>query len=402
MTKKIDFAPVRAITHGPAHHWFAYYDKLAFDVDNRYVLGMAVEFEDRAPDGDEVIRVGMVDLHDGDRWIDLGESRAWGWQQGCMLQWRPESATEVMWNDRDDDHFVCRILDVDTGKQRTIQRAIYTVSPDGQTGLSLDFERVQDMRPGYGYPGVPDPNADLLRPLDAGIYAVDLESGDNRLILSIADIAAIPFAHADLSKAKHYVNHLLINPDGSRFVFLHRWREPDSSRYADVGGFGTRMMTANLDGSDLRVIDDSGYTSHFIWRDPGHILAWTRLADGGDGFYLFEDSDTPTGVLAVGKSKMTRNGHCTYMPDGDWILNDTYPDEKRMQDVYLYHPKDDRIIPLGRFHAPPDYIGELRVDTHPRASRDGRLVAIDSAHGGQGRQIYLIDSSSYLQTEAKL
>ena len=393
MTEKICSAPVRVITHGPAHHWFAYYDKLAFDIDNRYVLGMAVGFEDRAPDGDDVIRVGMVDLHDDDRWIDLGQSRAWGWQQGCMLQWRPESATEVMWNDRDDDHFVCRILDVETGQQRTVQRAIYTVSPDGQTGLSLDFGRVQDMRPGYGYPGVPDPNANLLRPSDAGIYAVDLESGDSRLILSIADIAAIPFVHADLSKAKHYVNHLLINPDGSRFVFLHRWRGPDSGRYADVGGFGTRMMTATLDGSDLRVIDDSGYTSHFIWRDPGHILAWTRLPDQGDGFYLFEDSHVADGPQAVGRGKMRRNGHCTYLPGSEWILNDTYPDEERMQDVYLYHPGEDRLVTLGRFFAPPAYVGEFRVDTHPRASRDGSTVVIDSAHGGDGRQMVLIDLS---------
>jgi hypothetical protein len=302
-----------------------------------------------------------------------------------------------MWNDRDGEHFVCHVLDVKTGAPRILPRAVYTVCPEGKAALSLDFERVQDMRPGYGYPGIPDPNANVLRPSDAGIYRMDVDSGASDLILSIAEIAAIPFPHDDLSNAKHYVNHLLFCPDGTRFIFLHRWRKRGSDRYDDVGGFGTRMMTASADGSDLRVIDDSGYTSHFIWRDAASILAWTRLPEGGDGFYLFEDDERPAGVQPIGKGAMTRNGHCTYLPGGEWILNDTYPDGERMQDVYLYHPAEKRVVPLGRFHAPAPYTGEFRVDTHPRASRDGRLVAIDSAHGGEGRQMYLIDLSEIVE-----
>ena len=50
-----------------------------------------------------MIAIGMVDLADNDSWIELGTSSAWGWQQGCMLQWLPGSKTEVLWNDRDDE-----------------------------------------------------------------------------------------------------------------------------------------------------------------------------------------------------------------------------------------------------------------------------------------------------------
>ncbi|MCA9015421.1 MAG: hypothetical protein KDA77_08840, partial [Planctomycetaceae bacterium] len=78
------FPPLRVITKGPRHHWFGYYDKLQFDPTSRYVLGMEVAFEHRSPRADDVIKVGMVDLHDNDRWIELGESSAWNWQQGCM------------------------------------------------------------------------------------------------------------------------------------------------------------------------------------------------------------------------------------------------------------------------------------------------------------------------------
>ena len=50
-----------------------------------------------------------------------------------------------------------------------------------------------------------------------------------------------------------------------------------------------------------------------------------------------------------------------------------------------------RRVPLGHFHSPPEYRGEWRCDTHPRASRDGTKIVIDSPHGGDGRQLYLID-----------
>jgi Tol biopolymer transport system component len=49
--------------------------------------------------------------------------------------------------------------------------------------------------------------------------------------------------------------------------------------------------------------------------------------------------------------------------------------------------------PLGAFRSPQEYTGEWRCDTHPRFSPDSRKVVIDSPHGGNGRQLYLIDIS---------
>ncbi|MEA3480168.1 MAG: hypothetical protein U9R60_18435 [Bacteroidota bacterium] len=377
--------PVRSITHGPKFHWFGYYDKLEFDPTGRYVLGMETDFEHRSPRPDDVIKIGMVDLKDNDRWIELGESSAWGWQQGCMLQWRPGSATEVMWNDRQNGRYVCHILDIETRKKRTIPFAIYTVSPDGSTALSVDFERINDMRPGYGYVGLPDQNKNVLAPKEAGIYRVHLDKGEGELIISIADIAKIPYPHADLSGGKHYFNHLLFNTDGSRFIFLHRWRIKGES------SFGTRMLTASANGEDIHIVDDYGKTSHFIWRDPLHILAWAGQASYGSRFYLFEDGTRE--VQIVGKDVMSRNGHCSYLPGNEWILNDTYPDKQRMQNVYLYHAATGKRVPLGHFYLPPEYKGEWRCDTHPRFSPDGKSVVIDSPHEGSGRQLYLIDIS---------
>ncbi len=376
---------VRAITRGPQHHWFGYYDKLQLDPSCRYALGMEVDFEHRSPRPEDAIKIGMVDLEDGDRWIELGATRAWCWQQGCMLQWRPGAATEIVWNDREGDGFVCHVLDVESGIKRTLPQPLYTLSPDGQIAVGADFRRIQHMRPGYGYAGLVDPNREVLAPEDTGIHRLDLESGESRLILSVAEIARIPYPHGDISAARHYFNHLLFSPDGSRFIFLHRWR------FAE-GGFHTRMLTAAPDGTDVRVVDDYGRTSHFIWRDPEHILAWAWHPSAESRFYLYGDGNGE--VEVVGEGAMRKNGHCTYLPGLEWILNDTYPlKDERMQQLYLYHVATNRRVELGAFPAPEEYTGEWRCDLHPRSSPDGHTVIVDSAHGDEGRQMYLIDIS---------
>lgn len=379
--------PMRPVTAGPKFHWFGYYDKWQFDPSDRYALGMEVDFEGRSPRPEDEIALGLIDLQDGDRWSEIGRTQAWCWQQGCMLQWRPGSAREVLWNAREGDAFVCRVLDVDSGRSRTLPRAVYSLSPDGKTAVCADFRRIQDMRPGYGYAGLPDPNAGVLAPDDVGIWAQDMDTGASELIVSVAQIAALPYPHGDLSAAKHYFNHLLFSPDGTRFIFLHRWRFGD-------GPFHTRMLTAALDGTDVRVVDDYGKTSHFIWRDPARILAWSWHPSAESAFYLYGDGDGQ--VEPVGQGAMRVNGHCTYLPGGRWVLNDTYPlGEARTQELYLYDVASDRRVELGALTAPAEYTGEWRCDLHPRANRAGTQVMVDSAHAG-GRQMYLLDVSEIL------
>lgn len=387
------FPPTRVITRGPRHHWFGYYDKLQFDPTSRYVLGMQVPFEHRTPAADDVIQIGMIDIEDGDRWINLGESTAWNWQQGCMLQWLPGSKSKVLWNDRDANGYVCRILDVKSGEQRVIPHAIYSVSPDGKTAVTTDFRRIADVRPGYGYAGFPDPFAEELAPEDSGISVVDLETGTARQILSVAQIAKTGEIPNPEPGIKHYFNHLLISPNGQRFIALHRWRYPNGSRL-------TRMITANLDGSDVRVVIPNGYASHFIWRDPEHILSQSRhwLENPNWGDFLFEDRDGGGNVVEIGRGVLDNGGHLSYLPGNEWILNDTYPKgPQRLQTPHLYHIPTKKRIDLGHFHLPPEYTGEWRVDTHPRFSPNLKYVCIDAPYQQEGRQLHLIDISGILK-----
>lgn len=381
--------PFRAITRGPNSHWFGYYDKLQFDETNRFALGMEVGFNDRSPKPDDAIRLGMIDLEDNDKWIELGHSSAWCWQQGCMLQWLPGHSDTVIYNARLNGAYQAVIQNVKTGEQRALPKPVYAVDPIGKNAVCPNFARLGVTRPGYGYNGPADPWQDELQPRHDGIYQMSLETGAWRLIISLDQIAGYK-PDDTMFGAKHWFNHLLFSPTGERFIFLHRWERTVNGRRS----WYTRMFTADADGGNLFCVADHDMVSHFIWKNSKQILAWSREPKHGDRFHLYTDkTDT---VAVIGDGVLMRDGHCTYSPDQQWVLVDTYPDQERMQNLMLYRPTDGKLVKLGRFYQAPESKGEIRCDLHPSWSRDGRRVSIDSRHNG-GRQIYLLDVSEITQ-----
>lgn len=384
---------VTPITRGDRQHWFGYYDKWQIDPTGRYALGMQVDLLFRSPEPADKVDIGIIDLENNFTWKKIGESTAWGWQQGCMLQWVPGSSEEVIWNDRLGDRFVSRFYNIRTKVEKIFPMAIYTLSPDGAFALSADFNRIQDLRPGYGYAGIPDPFANTQAPAEVGIYKLDLKTMQHELIISLAEMAMIPHLGASIADNWHYFNHLLVSPDSGRFIFLHRWRAARLDPVTKKGpGFVTRLFTANKNGKDLYMLDPSGYTSHFIWRDPQHICAWTKPEGKKEAFYLFKDKTEE--IEIVGENDMPVNGHNTYVPNTnqEWILNDTYPSKnERLQTLYLYHVPSKRKVILGQFFEPEKFSGEWRCDLHPRCDQQGKRVFFDSTHEGGKRQMYMID-----------
>jgi hypothetical protein len=371
---------VQRLTGGPRHHFFGYYDKCPWDSTGRYLLALEAGFMDRAPGSGDAATVGMVDLARERRWISLAETSAWNWQQGAMLQWLPAAPDRlIIYNMRLSDRFVSVIRDVGSGEARTLPRPVYAISRDGRSALTLNFSRVHHCRPGYGYEGVPDPWAEDPAPEEDGIWWMDLRTGESRLILSLARVAALE-PQPSMEGTRHWFNHLEFNGDDSRFVFLHRWR--------GEGMWRTRMFTARPDGSELHCLAHDDYVSHFAWRDRSHILAWAHQRETGVFYYLFTDQSQEKEI--VGGGILTVDGHCSYSPDRRWILTDSYPDPDSKRSLILFRPADGRRVTLGRFYSPPELSEEIRCDLHPRWNRDGTQTCIDSAHEGE-RQVYVMD-----------
>ena len=382
------FPSVQAVTRGPKHHFFGYYDKSPWDSTGRYMLALEVEFMDRAPTPNDAATIGLIDLKENCLFRPVAKTYAWNWQQGCMLQWMPSTfRRRIIYNDRRDGCFISVIYDVESGEVRSLPLPIYALTHDGRYALTLNFSRLDRTRPGYGYAGVHDPTVEKKAPENDGIYLMDLRTGEYDLIISLAQIVAFR-PRLDMRGAVHWFNHLLISPNDQRFIFLHRWSSPTIGKK-----WLTRLFTANLDGSDIYLVADDDMVSHFDWRDSTHILAWARKKGVGDHYFLFTDCSEEFQI--IGKDVLNRDGHCSYSPDRRWILTDTYPDQENKRRLLLYHPETKRLIELGRFYSPPKLRGAIRCDLHPRWSRDGHYICFDSAHENQ-RQMYIIDVSEVI------
>lgn len=381
--------PVTRITGGNKHHFFGCFDKFPWDKSGRYILAHEVDFTARQPRPGEKAVLGMIDLQDNCRFIPFAASDAWCWQQGCMLQWLNDAESKVIFNDREGDHFVSRIVDVKSGESTTLCRPVYCLSPDGKWALSVNFSRLDRERPGYGYPGAFDRHEFNPVPDDDGVWLVDLKNNRAKLIISVAEITE-KFFRSDMENAPGWFNHLLFAPDGRRFAFFHRWRLFQEN--GAPGGHVTHMFTANIDGSEVWPLNLENMSSHYTWINAGQIINFSNRFKSGWQYYLYTDRTHKSEI--IGKGVFPGDGHCSFSSNGKWMLTDSYPLEDNCRKLFLYDLTGGEAWEIGSFYADPAYPVETRCDLHPNWSRDDKTVCIDSIHEGS-RQMYTIDVSEF-------
>lgn len=409
------FEPVRISPVGskenPMYHGFffyncSHYELFQFDPSGRFMLGMRIFIEGRKVLPDDKGEIGYFDLQKKNKWTKIGETTAWNWQQGCRLQWIPGSSEEVIWNDRsaDGNRLISKVYNLKTKKTRNLPFTVYTISPDGETALSVNFERI--VHGGCSYVGIEDPYANQWAPENIGIWKMDMKTGKVEMLTSVRKMAHLLYSDklpSDTINGTLYIFREGFNPSGNRFIaFLKDARETEPGRtVARTEGF-----SMNLDGSDIKYLYKE--PSHHFWLNDNEIMdnGFHRDPKTGEevrGYFRFVDDGTG---IAKEKYFDAPNGHITLHKNGEWILTDTYNIDGYIY-LYMYHIPTKKFVPLGKlafkldgklFTANP---GIFRVDLHPRFSPDGKLVSIDSSHEGFGRQMYLIDISSIVDNPPK-
>jgi len=360
----------RIFSHPHYHVFFGYYDITPFSADENLLLAMHVPFEKKLFTPRSKAKVGFYNLSDEKPlFCEIGSTPTWCWQQGCRLQWYQEkNKRTVLYNTIVDGNYGCVVRDIFTKKTiKKYNHPIYTVSTDGRWGLSLNFSRLQRLRPGYGYSTLPDITQGNLVPENDGVLRLDLGTGEETFLFSISDIIKIETTDT-MQDAEHYFNHLLFNPKGSRFLLVHLWVKADK-RYS-------RLITADCDGKNIYIMNNEGHSSHYCWKSNSQLLVYTTYAETGTHYYLCEDiSDN---IKIIGKGILTEDGHPSFFPNSNIIITDTYPDKYREQSLIIYNMNNNETKTLSNFYIPCTFFGEIRCDLHPRLSPNGAYVCVDN------------------------
>jgi len=110
-------------------------------------------------------------------------------------------------------------------------------------------------------------------------------------------------------------------------------------------------------------------------------------------YKLYDVSNTPKELKGIGKSIITSDGHPMFHPTNkNLFVNDTYPEPDQKQTLMLFDIDKNKRTDLQRFEVPDKFIDfDLKCDLHPRFSRTGKYICIDSAHSGK-RQVYILET----------
>ena len=368
------------MTSESKEHLFAsYYGINSWDKSQRYITVLQTDVKNRIPTEDDIAILGLVDLNSKE-FIPLTETRSWNFQQGCMAHWLATSPDSlIIYNDLRNGKFVSIIMNVHTKKElKIIPYPISAVSLNGKEAISINFSRLHITRPGYGYGGNgQDAKENVAFPDDDGLFLIDLETGQVKLIVSINQVKNLVPDLEDKGGIE-YFNHTLFSRNGSKIFWLAR-AKPHRN---------TTSLTVNKDGSNVqRCFPDSWGGSHFDWLSDDELMITAAYEGKQYGHILF----------TVGKKNYTRlgngildfDGHGTFSPDGKWMITDTYPSKGlREQKIYLMDMKTEAILPLGRFVQPTEYTEGWRCDIHCRWSPKGNMVGFNSTHTGN-RQVYI-------------
>lgn len=375
--------PIR-LTKEDGQYFFGYYDIPAFSQNMQYHLCHRASFWRRLPQRDDVVELGMIDIKSKE-FFKLAETTAWNFQQGAMLQWSPKSPNdEIIFNIRQDADYRGVVMNINTHQKRLLDKPVASIDPTGKYALSINFSRLYDFRAGYGYDGFEDVYRYENHPAEDGIFLIDLQTGKAKMLISLEEIWEKTKASLGREDKKILINHITFNTDGTRFVFLVRY-------FAYNSHWRTAVLTANSDGSDIYILSDYAVASHYHWRDFEHIAFYAECTERSPkGLQLYLLKDKSYEVEAIDTDFFKGDGHCSYSPDREWLLYDSYPDRANYRHLYLYNLEKKKGVELGAYHHAPALFEasvDIRCDLHPRWSPDGKGVSFDSIHEG-GRHIY--------------
>jgi hypothetical protein len=402
--------PVHCVTPGATGCIHRYYDSSPFSPSGRYFAVTRLPFEDRQPKPGEVAEIVVVDLETGES-RTVAETRGWDVQLGAQLQWGADDGT-LLYNDvetRDWMPYGVR-HDLQTGEARRLGGTVYSVSAEGRWAASPCLRRMAVTQRGYGVvvpkDHIPDNRGASA---DDGIWITDLQSGNSRLLISLAQIveqagAALPVARR---RGDFFGFHVKWNPQGTRLMLALRWLPRSLLPWKRKRRYGAKhVITMNADGSHVRVA-----VSAERWARGGHHPNWCpdgehvlmNLNTQGDGLRFarlaLDGSTCETLVPGVPGS-----GHPTLHPDGIHLLTDAYVNEPLafgdgtapIRLVDLRSGAETQLVRIGIRPLAEHATGALRVDPHPAWDRSHTRIAFNACPDGR-RRVYVADLREVLQ-----
>lgn len=366
----------KRITNFTKHHFFGFHDLIQSNYKDTKILCLETDTINRPPIPGEAVSLGYVSPDD-EMFMKLGSTNAFNYPQGARQQWIQHSDSFIV-NNQVRSNWGSDVYDTRLGKKiESYSTPVYCLTQDGKTAFGINYSRLHRLG-GYGYIGIRDETENDTAPENDGISLLELNSGRSSLIISINSVANFQPLAKVINSHHHYVTHLRLNPSDTRIAFLHRYFLPD-------GGYMTRLMTINTDGTNLRCLA-FGFLSHFEWLDSESIIIYGRTNRNIDNIrgnimlnnrvsvYIIKHMKSIVKELISKSSNNLKMSFLQIKDSGDkmvdpfwenviledghpminplnpkWIVCDTYPDKNDTRELFVLDYTLGEKISIGRF-----------------------------------------------------
>ena len=354
--------------------FFGYYDKFPMN-NNGWVISHISSCPTwKKPNPNVSIKIILTNIKTKES-IVVGETTSYNWQQGARAHWLNNEELIFNWFDKKRNTYCSKVFSI---KLRKIIKVIDLPVQDScnRYFLSINYDKLMKSSPDYGYRNKLSRGSTNYKDLgEDGIFVHNFEENSSKLLHSfnqIFDVGSIPV----FKKAIHTINHIMINPNGKSFIFIHR--------YYLNGVRHDRLLFSDF--KKIKILFEDNMVSHCCWLDESNIFGYLRY-QGSDGYYKCN----------VETEEISKNVFMTDLGIGDghpssssnFIVFDSYPDKARMQKLMKYNSSDNSIIELLELFNPLKYQGELRCDLHPRFNNKEDVIFFDAVFEGKRKHYYI-------------
>jgi hypothetical protein len=348
------------------HYFVGYYDINPVDSKNENILCHRVDRKFTYDVEPEKGVVGLLSIHTNQFKV-ITTTKALNWQLGSRVQWL--SNNRIVLNDISDNGLqYSKMIDGNTGNIiKSYKRSFWAISPDETIGASLNFSRISQKRPGYGYKGKSiDGNNEILTLFslqdDSKVFSISLEALLLKLNFNLP------------SDSDPYFNHIAWSPCSTKFIVIFHIAETKTSP--------RKIYPVVIDyvKNHYHIISDNGYFSHHTWINQNDILAYVKL-ENNTCFALYGEDKKWS---KLDDSMPMLDGHPTYSKLLNKVIVDSYPNKFSRMSLYLGSiDKNDTLKKLVSIINHPKYKGTIRCDLHPRVNKN--MVICDTTMYGLRR-----------------
>lgn len=360
------------------HIFFGYYDRSPFSKDDNKVLACIVP-KKWGKNQSIPMQLGYFDLNDPTNHFNkFAETTTWCWQMGCRLRWVHTDSEENIFFNYYNNRYSSKIIEPNNGKVlKRYDYPFYDINDDASLGVSINFSRLQRLRPGYGYNNLKDSTKGELIPGNEYLSLFNLKNNEILTKISLEEISKINSSET-MKNAEHYFNHISISPDSSKFIFFHLWTNKKNKF--------SRLFSYDLNEDKIKLITEQ-VVSHYAWKNSDEILI-TEYNNGKLLYCLYNLFNSKK--IIIGENILNKDGHPSFIDDCN-IITDTYPNIFGHQSLLFYSlSKPNKLITVKKVYSPIEFSGEKKCDLHPRLSNNKKMINIDIAEKNK-REMLIID-----------